>query len=347
MMKTGSNKTKWRDLALIAGSMANLYQEGIVFNCIFELLADLPIGECYKKALIEIKEYVNKGESLQEAFAYRKDIFTNFYIAMIGVGEKTGRISEALEGLELFYNKVWFVKKTILDAVTYPLILIIAMNCVFIFLVAVVIPNFSDIFLSMNKEMPKAFEIIMALNNFVKEKPFVFGTLFICWFIAIPFIIIKYFLKDKIVKKLNNLHIYKEISEYILIILLEVIIKSGINLAEGLNYCYSINISRFINQGLKEINDGIMSGDTLYDSMSKINTFSKYTLAHIKMGEEGGGLEHILVKLEKDLFLQIEGNIKKKSSLLQPILIGTMGAVIVIFMIIFIMPIFNTLLSGA
>lgn len=71
-MKTVSNKTKWRDLALIAGSMANLYKEGIVFNCIFELLADLPIGECYKKALLEIKEYVNKGESLRKHLAAEK-----------------------------------------------------------------------------------------------------------------------------------------------------------------------------------------------------------------------------------------------------------------------------------
>ena len=94
-------KVSYNDLALIAGNISTLYEDGIQLLNIFTLLDELPLRKEYKSLLREMEEVIKGGGSLKSAFSKeRETLIPNFFISMVGIGEKTGRIVYVLRGLE-------------------------------------------------------------------------------------------------------------------------------------------------------------------------------------------------------------------------------------------------------
>lgn len=337
-------KVKYNYLSEIASNISKLYSEGLNFNNIFELLDDLSLDVNYKNAIKDIKLKILNGNSLEESLKYHNKLFPYFFTSMIGIGEKTGKIVEVLDGLNLFYSKIWFIQKFILNAIKYPIILLTTLAAVIVFLCTVALPNFVDIYISLEKDIPIALSMVMNINEFVSKHRFQTFIYIICWFFGIPIIVYKFYLKENLNKIFYKVPIYNKISEYINIVLLTIVIKSGINLVNGLELCGKVNIFNKNNEIIKEISESISKGNTLSESMINIKCFSKYTIAHVKLGEESGGLEDRLMQLENYLFNKIQTSINKTIELIQPTLIIIIAVLMLMFIFVFILPIFRTLL---
>ena len=119
-------KVSYNDLALIAGNISTLYEDGIQLLNIFTLLDELPLRKEYKSLLREMEEVIKEGGSLKSAFSKEGEtLIPNFFISMVGIGEKTGRIVYVLKGLEIYYKKLEQINKSIIKAITYPTFLIL------------------------------------------------------------------------------------------------------------------------------------------------------------------------------------------------------------------------------
>lgn len=129
-------KVSYNDLALIAGNISTLYEDGIQLLNIFALLDELPLRKEYKNLLREMEEVIKEGGSLKSAFSKeRETLIPNFFISMVGIGEKTGRIVYVLKGLEIYYKKLEQINKSIIKAITYPIFLMLGSYCTWYFCV--------------------------------------------------------------------------------------------------------------------------------------------------------------------------------------------------------------------
>ena len=344
MKEVSKRKANWNSLSVIADNIAKLYGDGLPFVYIFELLADLDIGDKYKRALFKIKGRIKSGISLEDAFKSQGELFPNFFVEMVGVGEKTGNISEVLNGLSMFYGKMAFIKKFLINALSYPLIIFISSLAVIIFLSIAIIPNFKEVYISLGKDVPKSFNFIINLKTFIYHNKALSCVYFFLWGVVCPYIICKVFLKEKFLKILCLIPIYKRFVEYINIMLLAVVIKSGVNLIKGLEFCSEIQLLGNNNTVVREIKNKVISGNGLSDSMAQTKIFSKYTLAHIKLGEERGSLDLRLIQIEKFLFNNIQEDLNKKISMIQPLIIVFIGVFVCIFIVVFILPVFGELI---
>ena len=328
-------KVSYNDLALIAGNISTLYEDGIQLLNIFTLLDELPLRKEYKSLLREMEEVIKEGGSLKSAFSKEGEtLIPNFFISMVGIGEKTGRIVYVLKGLEIYYKKLEQINKSIIKAITYPIFLMLALIALGIFVLFFFIPNMADIYGAMGKEIPNNF-----LNNtfLILLETFILG-------ICVPYIVFKFFIKDNLNFLMQKIPIYNLFNEYIIIVLISVIINSGINIAIGLEYCYQGNLNKNIMIGLKKINNDLKNGKLLSQSMIETNMFSKSTLAHIKLGEECGALDKRLTILEDTIFTNLSFKISKITSMIQPFLILFIGVIIIIFIIKFLMPLLDIVL---
>lgn len=344
MREVSKQKANWNSLSVIADNIAKLYGDGLPFVYIFELLSDLDIGDKYKKALFKIKRKIKNGASLEDAFRSEGCIFPDFFVEMVGVGEKTGNIGEVLNGLSLFYSKMAFIKKFLINALSYPLIICISSLGVMIFLSIAIIPNFKEVYISLGKDVPESFNFIINLKTFIFNNKGLSCVYFLLWGVAGPYIIYKVFLKEKFLKLLCLIPIYKRFMEYINIMLLAVVVKSGVNLIKGLEFCSEIKLLGNNNMVVREIKNKIISGNGLSDSMAETKIFSKYTLAHIKLGEESGSLDERLMQIEKFLFNNIQEDLNKKIAMIQPLIIMFIGVFVCIFIVVFILPVFGELI---
>lgn len=337
-------KASYRDLALIAGNIGKLYDEGISLLNILNLIDELPLKKEYKGLLKEMEICIRDGGSLCESFKMGGTLIPSFFNSMIDIGERTGKIVYVLIGLETFYSKLYYVKKKIIGALTYPMILLGALALLGCFVLFFFIPNMSNIYSAMGKDIPQAYVNIISFKERFFDNPIIMSIQMAIIFIVIPSFIIKSFFKQYLDMLIEKIPIYNLINEYIVIVLMDVVINSGINIAIGLQYCCEGELGKTINRNIKKINNDITAGRMLSQSMSETKMFSNYTLAHIKLGEESGSLDKRLQILEEEIFKNLNSRMNKITQLIQPFLILFIGVIIVSFIIKFLMPLLDIVL---
>lgn len=302
--------------------------------------------KAYKESLKSIERLIEKGSTLEEAFLSEKEIFPQFFISMVGIGEKTGKIIYVFKGLELYYKKVNFIKEKTKSSLTYPALVLVALILLGFFVVIFFIPTMANIYSSIDDNMPKVYINVLKFNYQLRENTIGIMLYIIFWGFILPRYILKNYLSQYIKRYIYKIPICYLINEYISIVLISVIVNSGINISTGLGYCSKGEFINKINYKIANINKDIIQGKTLTEAMKNTDLFSKYTLAHIRLGEESGALDKRLSLLEAELFDKLSNKIDKILVWIQPTFIGIMAVPIVAFILIFIMPIFEVISIG-
>lgn len=332
-------------LSLIAGNLAQLYKNGIPIAAALELVSDISYNKTYKESLINVLAFIKQGKSLSEGFSQYRTLYPEFFTGIIAIGESTGKLYSVLKGLNVYYSKCVMIKKETRNASMYPLLIILSMFILSIFFVNNIIPSFCDIYKAMNIELPASCKFIYEFNNNLKENPFVSIVTISCWS-SILLIALKYFLKKISIDKFARVNIVKSFFEYIMVLFFSIIASSGINISKGLKHCEeSINFI-YLRNKIENINTNILGGRTLTEALEKSGIFSKYTLAIVKIHEEGGTIEEGFKGLAADLEHNLSEQIKKYLRLISPMFVILMAVFIVAFLVGFVLPLFNNLKSG-
>lgn len=346
MKKLTKRKFNNESLAIIASNISRLNSDGIPFLNILELLKEIPLSREYKESICKIQLDMQSGESFEDSLKKHKRLFPEFFISMVSIGEKSGRLNESLKEIKEYYSKISFVRKSIMNALSYPCVLIGTMITLSIFLVFFIIPSFFDVYKSMGIEIPQKIMIIYKSTEMLKEEPLIITIYIICWGIFIPYLIIKYMIRKNLKIPFEKIPAIREFYEYISISLLSIIVRSGINLSLGLNYCAESFSNSFINNKFINIDYEIIKGKTLSEALEKVGGYSEYSISIVKLGEASGSMEERLTLLSAHLEKKSLEKINKTLSYLQPVLILIMATVILIFITTFILPLFNSMMAG-
>lgn len=336
-------KYSYRDISIICENLCTLYNNGIQITRSIELLEDFPLRKDYKLSIKKISYEIKKGSSLEQGFATFKSLYPSFLLGMISIGEKTGRLSDVFREMSIYYKRKDTMKKEIINASIYPMFLIGAMVFISIFFILFIIPQLEEVYLSVGSELPYLTKVLLNTSKWVNNSPIIAFSFIAIWGVLVPIIVIKPYFKRIIEFIINRINILKEIREYEIILLIKVIISSGINISLALKYCEAEN-SR--NKLYKELNDRILKGDELSKAINEVIDLSKYTIAIIKLGEESGSLDERLEDLTETLSKRCNERFKKIASLLQPTVIILMAFLVVFFLGVFLLPMFDGMYGG-
>lgn len=345
-IKLSFNKYSYSSLSLISSNMAILHKEGISLILIFDLLKELPLNKNYLRSIDNIKLSILEGNSLSDAFKSYNDLYPEFFIGMISMGEKSGNHYEALIGVEKYCDKINFIKNTIKNTLSYPIFILVSCLLLVIFMILYVIPSFHEFYSSLNINEPLISSLCYKLSIFIKDNPYKFLVYLVCWGLVIPYLVYKTFLKDKVPRLLNKIGIYKEFNEFVFISILSIIIKSGVNLSNGLVYSSTSFKNRDLIDRFTFLNSSILKGESISDAIRKMGNYSNYTKSIIKLGEEGGSMDERLESLSIYLEKRLISKINRYMAILQPASVIIMGGFVVIFLFIFILPLFGAILDG-
>lgn len=340
-------KASNKNLALICGNLGELYNDGIEIVMAIELLSDLPISKAYKDSLINIRNDVIKGKGIAEAFKNYSLLYPSFFTGMLGLGEKSGQLGKVLKSMQEYYEHIDKVKRKTISSLIYPAFLISALIVLLIILVFVVIPNFEQMFDDNGLAMPAIVKLLQSFRKLCVQKPILLITCLVSWGIGIPILILKSSkIKSFIMNFVNNLKIMKQINEYIFVLILSIILKSGIPLINGLEIVSETLEFTTIVDKLEMIKNDILMGDTLSSSLEKSNILSKYSISMIGLGEISGGLVEKVSKLELRMEGLINEKIEKLIGIIEPVMITIMGVSIAVFICIFVLPMFDVMYGG-
>ena len=342
-------KIKIKELAVFCRQFATMSSAGIPLLQCLNILIRQTEAKNLREILQNVVLEIEKGKSLSEAFKEYKNNFPDLFINMLAAGEISGTIDQSLSRLALHFEKDHELREKIRSAMTYPLFVGGMAFVAMIFLIVFVVPIFVDIFNSVGAALPLPTRIVIGISSAVTHFWYLFVTLLPASFFALRrfcatergrSIVDHMMLKVPILGQMNHKLIVARFART-----LSTLLRSGVPLMQSLE-----TIERIIGNSIasKEINaarQSIKEGEKMAPVMLKSKIFPPMAVNMISIGEESGALDELLEKLAVFYEQDVEYIIARFSSLIEPVMIAVVGAMIAFIAISIYLPLFQ--LSGA
>ena len=290
-----------------------------------------------------IKDIVN-GKNLSEAIKQHKE-FTLYEYHSLRIGEQTGTLLKVSKELGLFFKRKNEQRRTIVSALSYPIVVLCTAFLAILFMLQFVVPMFADIFKQNKVELPWITKKIMTASTIFQEY----------WWLLFLFIIgvflLKQIFKTKTwYQKYTSLFLLKTplIGEFIrkvkiaqftqaitLLTGAKVPLLNGIQLTKKMIGYYPLEMA------LEKVEADILQGKTMHQSMSNYKIFDKKMVSLIKVADETNQNETIFKRLTVQYNQEIEHKSKMISATIEPFIILILGAIVGVILVAMYLPMFK------
>lgn len=337
-----------KEKIMITRNLEVMVSTGVPLVKSFSILAVQSKNKKLKRALIDIKEKIGKGESISGALSKHSDIFSELFQNMIKVGEESGTLEDVLKVLSLQLEKEYGLKSKIKRAMIYPAFILVTMLVIGGAIVIFVLPQLNQLFKSLNVELPIYTKIIMGLGEF-STKYWYFLILALLLLIFIFWIAVKTkkgkWLLDTLLLKLPFFSSFvKKSNSASLIRALSSLISSGVPFIRSLEIASGSVSNFYFKKAVNEASEKIKKGEKFFNALKSYqNIFPFGTLEIIEVGEETGKTSTILKRLAEFYEEEVINATENLSVIIEPILIIILGIVVGFFAVSVIEPIYSTL----
>lgn len=327
-----SKKIKLKDISLFCKQMSVMLESGIPLNNAVDILEQQATSKNLKSSLKIVSKSLKEGSQLSKAMLDQEGMFPDLLIRMVQAGEKTGKLDEVLEKMSEHYNKELKTSRQIRGAMIYPAVLAFLAVGAVLALLYIVIPSFSGIFEQSGMAMPLPTRIVLAASNFVRSYWYIlFGVTGI-----LVFLFLRYRSTEAGRYQLDrlklNLPVIKGPMQKIVTArfasTLAILTSAGIPLVEAIESAAATTNNAVVIEKMKIANEGLQKGERLTGMITATGLFPPMMLSMVKIGEESGSLESMLVKTSDYYEEELETAIKQLLSLLEPAMIIVMGVII-------------------
>lgn len=298
-----------------------------------------------KKVLKSIYNNLYYGNTFRNSLDPK--VFPAFFIHIIGIGETTGNLEEALNSLYSYYTKDLEFYHKLKNMLYYPVILLILSIITLFVTTNFIVPNFIVFIEGGVNSLPWYSRAVFVFSSFL-QKFWHILLVTLATFLIIVFKKKTWFLKTKffsiIMLKtpiISRLLIKRTLLKFIKN--LEVILRSGSNLSYGIDFLFLNHTNPQFQKVLGNIQDKISKGNTFSDALkSETDYFSSLIVNMISAGEKSGNLPFVLGKITEYLQEDLDQKTKKFIALLEPGLILFMAIIVGSILVSVMVPIFSS-----
>jgi type IV pilus assembly protein PilC len=298
-----------------------------------------------KAVLLEIKEGVQGGASLSEAFSAFPQFFPKLYVSTIASGEKTGDLPQTILRYLAYQKRFARVRERLKSAAFYPLFLLAATFGVLLFMIFFVIPSFMQIYADAQVSLPWLTRMVLGLSSFVAR-----GWLFILIILGLSVWLIRRFFTtpdgrrflDKALINMPIIGILFRLSGMVNFCrTTATILASGLPLVEAMNLARGVLNNVVLQQGITNVVSSVNEGDTLGNALHSSRLFPTVALRMISTGEKTGTLPQMFEEVSEYYEADIDTRLDRLASLAEPLILLFVGLVIGGIVVAIYLPIFQ------
>jgi general secretion pathway protein F len=335
-----SSKT---DLLTFTTELSSLLSAGLPLDRSLNILSEISESKEMKNIIQSILKSIREGSSFSDALQRHPKVFPRLYINMIRAGEAGGVLDVVLDKLNEFLESSKELKEHVLSVMIYPIILIVTGGISIIILLTYVLPKFSVIFAELGSSLPLPTQVLLRFSNALKSYWWIVLSVIIAgWIIFKNYIksdtgrynwdAFKLKLMGEVIRKLETARFCRTLGT---------LLRSGVPLLQALNNARDVINNQVIASAIDAVSSGAKEGKGIAIPLSSANVFPPLALSMIKVGEETGQLDNMLMKVASTYEKSLNVAIKRFVSLLEPIMILSMGLVIGFIVISMLMAIFS------
>jgi type IV pilus assembly protein PilC len=335
-----------RDLALMSRQFSTMVNSGLTLVRSLTILEQQTTSHRLREVLSKVRADVEQGRTLADALAKHPQAFSSLYVNMVRAGEAGGVLDDVLQRLATFLEKEFALRQKIKSAMVYPVILTVAATAALLFMTMVIIPQFVMFFRELNVgDLPLPTKVVMAISYFLRTY----------WFVWIPGLALSVwgFLRwlrtprgkawwDR--AKLR-LPVFGPVIQKTLLArfarTLGTLLGAGVPLLQAFDVTSKAVDNVVVEEAIRKVRASIREGESIALPLSQVELFPPMVVQMVKVGEEAGNLDEMLVKVADFYDTEVEAAVAALASTLEPAMIVFMGFVVGAMVISLYMPIFQ------
>lgn len=325
-------KVSVRDLALFCRQFATVVEAGIPLLTCLDILARQAENPRLRRAIEEVMADLQGGRTLAEAMARQRQVFPGILISMIEAGELGGVLDQALSRMADHFERDYDIREKVKSAMYYPIALVCIGTLAVGFIVTAVLPRFTSILTSMNVPLPLSTRLLMNAANFLGHYWYLLPGI-----LAVLFLGMKQLLRvEQVQRRVDalklRLPIFGPLIQKVVISrfcrTLATLLHAGVPLIQALAVVQGTAGNHVVAEVVGMALDNVREGLDLGGSLARSSVFPPLVSRMVMVGEETGTLDQLLEKVASFYDREVNAGVARLSSLLEPVLLIVMGAVI-------------------
>ncbi len=335
-------RVRQQEIHLVTRQLATLLEAGIPLVQALNGLMEQTGNKTLKTVIAQIKDSINEGNTLTAALSEHPRLFSRIYINMVRAGEASGSLDVVLERLAEFGENQQALKSRIAAAMIYPIFMAIIGSGVLFMLITFIVPAITKVFENSQQALPTITVLLIRISTFLQHS----WWLLILVLAALVFLL-RFLLGQPSGRRvwdrmkltlpgLRDLNIKLASARFGRT--LASLLQSGVPLVTALQIVKNILNNVLLAEVLEQACEELEKGKSLSRSLRGNQWFPPMLVQMIGVGEQSGALEKMLAKAAASYEKEVEARIIALTSLIEPIMIIGMGAVVAVIVISILLP---------
>ena len=337
-----------KDMVIFSRQFASMVEAGVALLRALNVMTEQTQNPRLRKALSQIKYDIEQGSTLSDALEKHSKIFDRLYISMVKAGEAGGVLDKVLNRLALFMEERSKLTQQVRAAMTYPVVVMLIAIGVFYAMLTLVLPTFSGLFASLGSELPAYTQFLISISNFLRSW---YMLLLIGGIIALGWAL-KNFYQTKQGKftidfTLLQVPVFGDILRKVAVARFTrtfgTLTRSGVPIVSALDVVKDSADNEVLAKAVEAVQAKVQEGGTINGPMSESKIFPPMVTQMVAIGEETGQLENMLEKIADFYDIEVSTAVEGLTSLLEPIMIVTLGGLVGAIVVGMYLPIFTVI----
>lgn len=339
------------DVTMFTRQLSNLVGGGVPLMTGFVALAAHTENPRLCAVLETMQQDVRGGKALWEALSLHPAIFPTLYVSMVKAGEASGQLSAVLDWLAEYQEKEQSRRMQVRAALAYPTLLAVAGAIAITLLITTVVPKFSALFVEFNQALPLPTVILLSTAGFIGH----WGWTVLVGGALLAFTYSRYVRtshgKLKVdawrlrVPVFGKLAMRSAMSRFARTT--ATLLKGGVPLLDALAVVRDVLDNEVLAQATDQAREGMREGERFAERLQSTGAFPGFLTHMIGIGEETGDLRSMLLTVAGTYDIEVETALKSLVSLLEPVIIITIGGLMGFIILSMLLPIFQINLLGS
>jgi len=333
------------DILLFSRQLYTLLKAGVPIMRALTGLQESTTSMAMKGVLQEIRASLESGRELSVSLARKQNVFTPFYLAMVRVGEFTGRLEDVFLSLSVHLTFEKLMRDQLKSALRYPSFVIAAMAVAIVIVNIWVIPVFARVFEGFGAPLPPMTRLLIGFSNFMVSYWYLVALAVVLAVMAFQSWVgtrvgryqwdrakLRIPVAGKIVRKATLARFSRSFA---------LAMKSGVPMVQAMAVVSQTVDNAYISEKLDKMRDGVERGDSVLHTAIAADVFTPVVIQMLAVGEESGSLEEMLQEIADMYQSEVEYELKTLGQQIEPILIVFLGVLVLILALGIFLPIWD------
>ncbi len=334
-----------KDIIVFARQFSTMIDAGLPLIQCLDILESQQDNKTFKKMIRDVRESVEGGTTLAEAFKKYPKYFNDLFVHMVAAGEAGGILDTIMRRLASYMEKMARLKAKVKGAMTYPAITLAISAVILGIILVFVIPTFQDLFAGLGGELPLPTQVTVSLSNAVRHQWYlILGAIILFVFAFVGFYRTEKgkLIIDSLMLRLPVLGVLARkaaIAKFTRT--MGTMLSSGVSILDALDIVAKTAGNRKIENAVYSIRSAIVSGQPMADPMMESGVFPPMVSQMTAVGESTGALDAMLGKIADFYDEEVDQAVENLTTLIEPLMMVFLGVVIGGIVISMYLPIFK------